>query len=120
MLQLLLLEAALAYSRSSDPFALLVQILLFLWAFNRKPFNSYCIKEIFNLSLGKAVAQALAGATLVAPVDELLGGRSVRRDIQAELLPVKGQTDVTSFGHFVAYLITTPAGAVALTGFHEV
>lgn len=119
MLQLLLIDVALAYHRSGDLFALLAQVLLFLWAFNTKVFFYY-IKEILNLSLGNAALQALAGATLVAPLYELLGRRSVRRDIQAEFFPVKGQTGVTGFGYFVEYFTGTPAGAAALTEFHEV
>lgn len=119
MLWLLLIDVALAYRRSSDLFPLLAQVLLFLWAFNRKVFFYY-IKEILNFSLGNAALQPLAGATLVTPLYELLGGRSVGRDIKAEFFPVKGQTGVAGFGHFVEYFTTTPAGAVALTEFHEV
>lgn len=62
--------------------------------------------------------RSLAGATFVAPTDELLESCSAGKEVQAEPLPAKRQTGVIGFGHFV--LLLTLAVVVAQTGFSEV
>lgn len=49
--------------------------------------------------------QSLAGATFVAPTDELLESCSARNEVQTEPLPAKRQRVVIRFDHFVLLTI---------------